>query len=264
MGRDVAFIGAGNLAWHLAPALENVGYAVKEVYSRNPENANQLCNQLYEAEVKQDLNFSDSSCEIFIVAASDDALESIASEIILPELAMIAHTSGTQPLSILGYTPTEHIGVFYPLQTFSKDKAIEFDQIPICIEGDTAEILDELGRMGNSISRQVTKMTTADRRVLHLAAVFACNFTNHLLTISEEILSHRGLDFELLHPLIIETITKSLKLGPANSQTGPAIRQDSTVLHNHIQYLSDRDDLSGIYSLLSEHIKEHYHLDSQE
>ena len=117
---SVSFIGSGNLAWHLAPALDNAGFAVREVYSRNPAHAEALVERLYQADVKASLDFSTSSSTIFIVATTDDAIQEVVQEIVLPEDAILVHTSGSQPLSILSYAATPNLGVFYPLQTFSK------------------------------------------------------------------------------------------------------------------------------------------------
>src|SRR6187455_2210884 len=121
---DVSFIGSGNLAWHLAPALDNVGYTVKEVYSQDPKHARALVGRLYQADVKSSLDFSTSSSEVFIIAVSDDAIQDIVQEIILPDDSILVHTSGSQPLSLLGYAATQNTGVFYPLQTFSKAKKV--------------------------------------------------------------------------------------------------------------------------------------------
>jgi len=135
----VSFIGSGNLAWHLAPALDNVGFVIKEIYSRNPRHAEQLTSRLYQAEVKASLDFSTSSSSIFIIATSDDAIKSIAQEIILPEEAILVHTSGSQPLSELEFSATPNLGVFYPLQSFSKQKKVDFKNIPIFIESQNQE-----------------------------------------------------------------------------------------------------------------------------
>ncbi|MBA4145095.1 MAG: DUF2520 domain-containing protein, partial [Cytophaga sp.] len=123
---NISFIGSGNLAWHLAPALDNAGYVVKEVYSRNPKHAEALTERLYQAEVKATLDFSTSVSSVFFIATSDDAIENIAREIILPEEAYLFHVSGTQPLSELQYAATVNTGVFYPLQTFTRNKKIDF------------------------------------------------------------------------------------------------------------------------------------------
>ena len=122
---SVSFIGAGNLAWHLAPALDNAGYVVKEVYSRDARNAESLVEKLYEAEVKTDLDFSTSASSVFIIAVPDDVIPEIAQEIALPGDAILVHTSGSQAVSVLGYAATPNLGVFYPLQTFTMNTKVE-------------------------------------------------------------------------------------------------------------------------------------------
>lgn len=255
---SVSFVGSGNLAWHLAPALDNIGYVVREVYSPNSGHAKELTRRLYQAEVKTSLDFSSSVSSVFIIAASDDAIESIVQEIILPDDAILLHTSGSQPLSVLGYAATPHIGVFYPLQTFTKSKKVNFKDIPIFIESETPEAEKLMMRMAKSISSQVKKITSTERKALHVSAVFASNFTNHMLTITQEILEENDLSFDLLKPLITETINKSLTIGPENSQTGPAIRNDFEILDKHIEFLSHNKTLAAIYKLISQDIIDRY------
>jgi len=255
---ETTIIGSGNVAWRLAPALDNAGHIVKEVYSRNPDHAALLVKRLYQATAKKDLDFSNSTSELFIIAVADDAIEEIATEIVLPDNATVAHTSGSQPLSILGYLPTENIGVFYPLQTFSKSRKVDFSEVPVCIEGENQKTVDLLSEIAGSISRNVCRVNTSDRKVLHLAAVFSCNFVNHLFTIAKEIVERRGLDYEMLKPLIIETVGKSLDIGPENSQTGPAVRGDRAVMEEHQQFLLYNENLSYIYETLSKHITDTY------
>lgn len=251
---SVSFIGSGNLAWHLAPALDNVGYTVKEVYSRSPKHATALVGRLYQAEVKATLDFSTSPSEIFIISVSDDAIQDIVREIILPEDVILVHTSGSQPLSVLGYAATPHVGVFYPLQTFSKAKKVDFKDIPVFIESDTEDTAKMLIKMAKAISGKVKQIDSHDRKALHVAAVFASNFTNHMLTISKEILSSSKLDFDVLKPLIVETINKSITIGPEASQTGPAKRGDLEILDRHIEFLQHDETLAEIYRLISQDI----------
>lgn len=250
----ISFIGSGNLAWHLAPALDNVGYTVKEVYSQNPKHAAALVRRLYQAEVKASLDFSTSASDVFIIAVSDDAIQDIVREIILPEAAILVHTSGSQPLSVLGYAATPDVGVFYPLQTFSKAKKIDFKDVPIFIESDTEEVVKALTKMGKAISSKVKRITSHDRKALHVAAVFASNFSNHMLAIAQEIARKNGLDFEVLKPLIAETLNKSLAMDPKNAQTGPAKRGDLEILDNHVEFLQDDPEVAEIYKIISQHI----------
>jgi predicted short-subunit dehydrogenase-like oxidoreductase (DUF2520 family) len=254
----ISFVGAGNLAWHLAPALDNMGFVVTEVYSKNRSSALALTERLYQAELKASLDFSTSSSSIFFVTASDDALEEIAQEIILPDDALLVHTSGSQPLSILQYAATNNIGVFYPLQTFSKTKKIDFKNIPIFIESNSPETQLILTNLAKAISNKVERIASNERKALHVAAVFASNFTNHMLTLSRDILQQNSLDFELLKPLIVETINKGLELGPQNSQTGPAKRGDLNIIESHIEFLSENKNITELYQVITNSIIEHY------
>ena len=257
-GLRCALIGAGNVAWHLGPELENAGYAVHEVYSRNPRNAATLVERLYHAEVKKDLDFSSSSSQLFIICVSDDAIKDVVTEIALPEESILVHTSGAQPLSILDYAATEHIGVLYPLQTFSKQRKISFKEIPIFIESDDMPVINVLSDIAESIASRAVIIDSKSRKALHIAAVFACNFTNHMLTLSKSISESNDLDFGLLQPLIVETITKSLEIGPEFSQTGPAIRKDLQTLDNHLEFLANDEEVQKIYRIITQHIIDYY------
>ncbi len=254
----VSFIGSGNLAWHLAPALDNTDFAVREVYSENPVHAAALVERLYEAEVKASLDFSTSPSRIFVIAVSDDVIQTIAREIILPENAILVHTSGSQPLSLLGYAATPNIGVFYPLQTFSKGKRVDFKELPIFIESENEATEKVLMTMAKAISKNVFRITSHDRKALHVAAVFASNFTNHMLLIAQEIMKENSLSFDWLKPLIAEMINKSLTIGPENAQTGPARRGDLEILDKHLEFLQHDEQVAELYKLISQHIIDTY------
>jgi predicted short-subunit dehydrogenase-like oxidoreductase (DUF2520 family) len=255
----VSFIGSGNLAWHLAPALDNIGYSVREVYSQNPNHAEALTERLYQAEVKATLDFSTSDSTIFVIAVRDDAISNIAREIILPEDAILVHTSGSQPLAELQYAATQNLGVFYPLQTFSKSKKVDFKDLPIFIECYTDEAEEALMQMARSISNEVKKIGSEERKALHVSAVFASNFSNHMLTIAKDIMQRNSLDYDWLKPLIIETVNKSMYLGPDNAQTGPAKRGDLNILDSHLQFLQGDDSVAEIYKVVSQHIIDTYY-----
>jgi predicted short-subunit dehydrogenase-like oxidoreductase (DUF2520 family) len=255
---NVTFIGSGNLAWHLAPALDNTDFPVREVYSANPRNAEALVEKLYEASVCVSLDFSLSKSRIFIMCVSDDSIAEVVQQLILPSNSIIIHTSGSQPLSLLGYAGTSNIGVLYPLQTFTKTKRVDFKEIPILIESENTETEKILLTLAKSVSKKVVKTSFADRKAIHVAAVFASNFTNHMLTISKSIVEKNKLDFDLLKPLIVETINKSLGIGPDNAQTGPAKRGDLEILDHHMQFLSYDPGISEIYQVISQHIVDLY------
>lgn len=251
---DVSFIGSGNLAWHLAPALDNAGYTVKEVYSRDPKHARALVGRLYQADVKSTLDFSTSTSDVFIIAVSDDAIQDVVREIVLPEDSILVHTSGSQPLSLLDFAATSNIGVFYPLQTFSKAKKVDFSEIPIFIESEIDEVSKKLMKMAKAISKKAKLISSEKRKALHVAAVFASNFSNHMLTISKSIAEKYEVDFEVLKPLIAETLNKSINIGPEKAQTGPAKRGDMEILDHHLEFLKDDPDVAEIYKIISQHI----------
>lgn len=255
---NVTIIGSGNLAWHLAPALDNTEFAVKEVYSQTRKHAMALAERLYQAEVKATLDFTNSQSRIFIVAVSDDVIQEVAESIMLPPGAVLVHTSGSQPLSILGYAHTLNVGVFYPLQTFTKNQKVNFKDIPIFIESENAETEKILMAMGKAISKKIQKVKSDQRKAIHVAAVFASNFTNHMVTIAEELLEDQKLSLDLLKPLIVETINKCLAIGPVKGQTGPAKRGDVEILDKHLQFLSHDEAVAEIYRAISQHILDRY------
>lgn len=254
----VSFIGSGNLAWHLAPALDNTDFAVREVYSQDPSHAAALVERLYQANRKSSLDFSTSASQIFIIAVSDDVIQDVAQEIILPPDAILVHTSGSQPLSVLGYAATPNTGVFYPLQTFSKTRKVDFKEIPVFIESDDSATEKVLNSMAKAISKKVFKISSDDRKSLHVAAVFASNFTNHMLTLAKEILHDHNMSFDHLQPLIIETVTKALSIGPEQAQTGPAKRGDLEILDRHMEFLNYDEQVAEIYKVISQHIVDKY------
>ncbi len=254
MTPTVSFIGSGNLAWHLAPALDNLGYVVKEVFSARQKNAAALTGRLYQAEVKTSLDFSDSPSKIFIIAVSDEAIGDVAKEIVLPEGAILVHTSGSQPLSLLQFSAAEHTGVFYPLQTFTKSRPVEFKNIPIFIESSDDRTEKQLTAIARGLTNKYKKITSEERKALHVAAVFASNFPNHLLRISKDLMDDNGLNFEWLKPIILETINKALAVGPEFAQTGPAVRGDLEILDQHLEFLRKEKVARKIYEILSQDI----------
>jgi len=250
----IAILGAGNVAWHLAPALENAGHEVTEVYARDIKKAQMITERLYSAEPKDNLDFSESKAEIFILAVKDSAIPDLADEVILPEGSILIHTSGTQPLDILGYSSASFTGIFYPLQSFTRDRKLDFEDVPFLLESDDEETLQKLKKLAKSLSPQMYVVRSKDRKAIHVAAVFASNFSNHMIRIVEEIMRRQGVDFEMIKPLIIETISKSLQIGAKNAQTGPAIREDFETLEDHHQFLSYNEQLAEIYRLISQDI----------
>lgn len=263
---SITFIGAGNVAWHLAPALENAGHHVVAVYSRQLTHARQLASILYDAQPVTDLNLADSSSDLFVLTVPDNALDEVCARLVLPEGATLVHTSGGQSLAKLRHLMSVYsdvpvnVGVFYPLQTFTRGRnLLDFEQIPICIEADDKAVEAQLVTMGQEISTIVYLVNSAERRVLHVAAVLACNFSNHLMALAKDITDTEDLEFDLLKPLIGETIRKALDAEhPADVQTGPARRHDSQVIAAHLMYLQDKPDVAKLYQVLTESIERRY------
>jgi predicted short-subunit dehydrogenase-like oxidoreductase (DUF2520 family) len=252
---DVVLIGAGKLAWHLAPALEGAGHRIEQLYSRNIPKGERLAARLYETFVTNSLDFSASEAEIFLLAVSDDAIQQIAAEIVLPDGAILLHTSGGRPMDDLSVAAADGTGVLYPLQTFTVDKEPDFRLVPFLIEASSESVLKTIFQLASSLSHHVEKASSEQRAFFHIAAVFACNFTNHMMHIAESLLGEEGLDFEMLKPLMKETFQKALSLAPSVAQTGPAVRGDLMTMNRHIAMLQEEDpQLANLYMLLSEHI----------
>ena len=254
MSFRIAIIGTGNVAWHLAPALEDAGHTVTEIYGRDIAKAENLTSRVYEAEATDELDFSESKAEIFILAVSDTAIVEIADELILPEESILVHTSGSVSLEMLGYSSATYTGIFYPLQTFSRGREVDFSEVPFLLESEDQTTLLKLKKLAKTLSPINYVVKSKDRKALHVAAVFAGNFTNHMIRIAEEIMNRQGLDFEMLKPLIVEVVSKSLELGAKKAQTGPAIREDFTTLENHHQFLTYNESVAEIYKLISQDI----------
>ena len=254
MKLKIAILGAGNLAWNLAPALEDAGHEITEVYARDLQKAKEITERIYSATPMDDLDFSESRAELFILAIKDDALSEVADQVILPEGSILVHTSGAMPMEVLSQSSASYVGVFYPLQSFTKGKKVDFEEVPFLLESEDEGTLQLLKKVAKSLSQLVYILRGKDRQGVHVAAVFASNFTNHMLRIAEDILHRQGLDAELLKPLIIESISKSLQLGARKAQTGPAIREDYETLETHHHFLAYNKQLAEIYRLISQDI----------
>lgn len=256
MVRKVSLIGAGKVAWHLGPALEDSGMTVQEVYSRDIKNAEVLAQKLYNASATNSLDFTESEAEVFIILVSDGAIKTVSEQIKLPDTdCILIHTSGAYALSELLKVRT-NVGVFYPLQTFSKDKKIDFREASICIDADKESVLDVLGEMAYQLTEQVYHLNDTERRRLHVSAVFACNFTNHCFKVAEELMSESELHFDMLKPLIEETVKKAFSIGAEKGQTGPAIRGDNETMDKHLKELEGKDIYQEIYKIVSKSIQQ--------
>ena len=245
----ITLIGSGNVATHLAAALKNAGHAIVQVFSRDMQNAALLAYHV-KSEAIDNLDAVNSETDLFIIAVKDDTIEDIAQKL-AQYGRLIVHTSGATPLKILtDYTANS--GVFYPLQTFSKTKELDFMTVPLCIEGEDEQITNQLKELARTISNNVYQVNSDQRKILHLAAVFACNFPNYLYYAAGKLLQQHSLDFNLLRPLILETAEKVQDHLPADVQTGPAIRKDEKTMTAHLQLLQDNPELVLLYTELSQ------------
>lgn len=252
MIENVVLIGAGNLATQLAQALNEKGIRVKQVYSRKIESAKQLADKV-NAPFTNNLSQLIADADIYIIAVKDSAIQEILENINLNEDRLIVHTAGSVPMSILdGFTNC--YGVFYPLQTFSKSRKVDFSNIPICIEANHPSTTMKLEKLGERLSSSVNQINSEERKSLHLAAVFVNNFVNHFYSIGADILHDKKLDFELLKPLIRETAEKINALHPLEAQTGPAKRNDQSIINAQLKMLHDQPEYQKIYSFVTESI----------
>jgi predicted short-subunit dehydrogenase-like oxidoreductase (DUF2520 family) len=247
----ISIIGSGNVATHISAAFKNAGHRIVQVYSRNLHNAALLAYHVG-AEATDDLNTLTTDTDIFIISVKDDAILDMVSQLAKYN-KLVAHTSGAVELSAM-LAFTQNAGVFYPLQTFSKTKELIFRDVPMCIEGANEGVTKTLEDLARDISNNVSRISSAQRKVLHLAAVFACNFTNHLYGIGEELLNDSGINFNLLRPLIAETADKIKEHSPFTVQTGPAVRNDGSTMAAHLQLLDKQPYLQEMYKMLSQDI----------
>ena len=246
-------IGAGNLATRLGTALHKKGIQFLQVYSRTKESAKELAGEL-NCSYTTDLSKVRMNADLILFALKDDVLENVLSQLDCQN-KLIVHTAGSMPMEVLA-PYSDRFGVFYPLQTFSKQRQIEFSDIPICLEAAGPEVLGDLNELAGRLSSKVEKMTSEQRQSLHLAAVFASNFVNHFYYFSQQIVEKHEVNFDLLKPLICETAAKVMEVSPYDAQTGPAKRFDEAIINKHLKLLAEQPELLEIYSFVSRSIFE--------
>ena len=246
----IVFIGAGNVSVCLSQAMKAAGFSIIRVFSRTMESARMLgemlaCDFVTETEqIRPD-------ADIYIFSVKDDILPDITAKIPANK-GLWLHTAGSVPADVFkGYT--ERYGVIYPVQTLSKSRETDFRKVPLVIEGNTEACEKEILNIAERISEKVYPMTSEKRKYLHLAAVFACNFSNHMHRIATRILEEQGIDRHVLQPLIDETANKLYAMSPAKAQTGPAVRYDRYVIDRHIALLDD-PEIRNLYELISKNI----------
>lgn len=248
-------IGAGNLATNLGKALLAAGHDILQVYSRTYESAKALAD-IVGAEPLTDINQVRGDADIYILSVKDSVLAQLIPALCKgKESKVFLHTAGSMPMNVFEGMAL-HYGVLYPMQTFTKAKEVDFSVIPCFIEANDDFAKEQIGGLAHQLSRKVYELSSDDRKYLHLAAVFACNFVNHCYAISQDILAQHGIPFEVMLPLIDETAGKVHQLSPKDAQTGPAVRYDENVIRKQASLLQDNPPLHDLYERMSLSIHE--------
>ena len=250
--KSVSIIGAGNVGHNFGLAFRQAGFLIREIYSRTQASA-MLLSQTINCSYTTDLSQLNPDTDLIILAVNDDALPEVIKNIPIKDKAII-HTSGSTPLNVFEGHGFSRYGIFYPVQSFSKNETESLHPIPICVEGNDAEMEDLLLSLARSVSTKVYSMDSDKRKALHIAAVFANNFANHLFHIAHEILHEKNISFEIIRPLLEKTSNKIKTETPLNAQTGPAVRNDSKVIKSHLEYLENHPDYKEIYQILTDNI----------
>ena len=282
MNYKIVFLGSGNLATNLSLALKAAGEEIIQIFSRTQENAQALADKLHCASCTS-INEIRTDADVYIFSVKDDALPSLIEQLavklsgrhILEDTQsstslstgeggergpILLHTAGSVPMSVFPETMhyelcTMNYGVLYPMQTFSKDRSVNFREIPCFVEASDNNTLGAIKTLASKISDHVLEMSSEKRRKLHLAAVFACNMTNHCYRLAEKVLEEEGIDFSLYLPLIQETANKVKELSPRKAQTGPMVRYDKTIMDAQIALIND-ERTRQIYRLMADSIHE--------
>lgn len=250
---QIVIIGSGNVAYHLAKAFTESGVEVAQIFGRNENDLSKISAELnipYSSEIL-------AKADLYIISVSDASVSEV-SELIKTEDSLVAHTSGSVSREALRGNYRK--AVFYPLQTFSKSKNLDYSKIPFFIDAENENDGEILKNLASKISKNVMFANDEKRKYIHLTAVFACNFVNHLYARAKEISDSQEIPFEYFLPLIDETTQKIHELDPKLAQTGPAIRGDERVLELHESLICEEEKLK-IYKTLNESIKKMYHLE---
>lgn len=244
----VVLIGSGNVAQHLIQVLlQTKEVSLVQAFARNSSH---LLHLLPDDKIITDYQ-KITEADLYIISVSDNAISEVSEHLPFKN-RLVVHTSGSSKLSILN--DKNRKGVFYPLQTFTKGKEIDFAPIPICLEAENEADYQLLEKLGNCISQKVVRINSEQRKSLHVAAVFVCNFVNHLYHIGNDICEQNDVPFEVLHPLIQETAHKITEISPRDAQTGPALRNDTKTIEKHLDFL-ENTEYKKLYQLLTQSIQ---------
>ena len=254
----IAIVGAGNVAYTLCNLLRSKGIEPYCMLVRNPEKAAQVHDELKVEAVSDYKKVLEA--DLTIIAVNDDAISDVASHLV-DYKGLVVHTSGTKSSELLNRTM--RYGVFYPLQTMSKNRTVQFDEIPLLIYANSPDDVELLSRFAKQFSKKVVFCDDDQRKAIHLSAVYVSNFTNVMLGIGDKLLKNNGLDLEIMKPLVKEMVEKSFEVSPDKALTGPARRGDFATIGEHEQMLADNPDELAIYMILTDYIIEKYSKDEK-
>ncbi|MEO9967537.1 MAG: DUF2520 domain-containing protein [Reichenbachiella sp.] len=246
----VTIIGSGRVATHLAHAFHDNDVPVGEIFSRSLDRAKELSAHIPNSSATDSLDFAQSESKIFLLAIKDDAISRAVNKIKLPPGSTLFHTSGTVSMNVMANN-IEYFGVFYPLQTFASNRDIDFKRIPILIEANHPSALNQARELAKLVSQTVQEVKEAERQQLHVAAVFASNFTNRMLAAAKEILAETSLHKKILQPLVEQSIANVFEVGADQALTGPARRNDQTTIAKHLKLLESQPELADIYQRIT-------------
>jgi len=249
--KNMVLVGTGNLAWHLGHALVQNGIQVSLVLGRTEASTLELAKGIHAERTGRPEDL-DPDADICIICISDDAIIPVLDQM-KPGRCLMLHTAGSVPMDVFNGRALNY-GVLYPFQTFTKGRAVQFGNIPVLIEANSDQNLETVRQLAEKISGRVMEGNSEQRMYLHLAAVFAANFSNHMFALAEKLALEHDLPFELLKSLIQEMTAKAMSMSPAKAQTGPAVRHNLKVLGKHVDLLEGHPDLQQMYRLISESI----------
>lgn len=250
---NIVLVGAGRLGTNLGLALYQAGHKILQVFSRDMANARLLADALKSSPINK-LNELSRYGDLYLLAVPDKEIQEVASSVrhFIPGEAIVAHSSGYTPDDALSGMP--NYGVFYPLQSFTKEQPIGFHDVPLMISGSDADVEQKLLKLARQISQKVYLLDERARKVAHIGAVFVNNFSNHLFALAADLLGRENVPFELLHPIILHSARRITELPPEETQTGPAVRGDLETIEKHIAFLKPYPELQDLYKILTEAI----------
>jgi predicted short-subunit dehydrogenase-like oxidoreductase (DUF2520 family) len=250
---ELVIVGSGNIATHFGRRLHLAGHTISQIAGRDKVRTQFLADKL-NAQPVFDFHDIKPNCDGYMIAVSDDSIETVSRSLGIVN-GIVFHTSGATSMRVLDRN-SQNTGVIYPLQTFSAETDYPAESFPVLFESSNDLTYNTLRKLASSFSNDIRICDFESRIFMHVAAVFANNFTNHLMTISGEIAEKSGFTFELLKPLIQETFKKAINSNPASAQTGPAVRNDFSIMKKHADLLAFNPQYKDIYTLLSNSINQ--------